>query len=229
MAPSAWAGTERGELLERLASKGVYLITDSELDRERLLKRLRLALEAGIDVVQFRPKGGADAASYRLGMSIAELCAGRGALLIANDRADLCVATGSHGVHLGQDDLPVTPARRLIGAGRLLGLSVSTLDEASAADRHPDVDYIGIGAIYPTETKPDAEYGGLELLKGARSRVRKPLVAIGGISLERVPDVIQAGADSVAVISAVFRAPDAGRAAEALLKAVARARADGAS
>jgi len=202
----------------------VYLVTDDELPRDRLLAGLDAALAAGIDVVQFRTKQSATRSALRLGAEVAQRCAARGALLVVNDRADIAVALRAGGLHVGQDDLPPAVAREVVGGKVLLGLSVSTVEEAAAAEGDAAVDYVGFGAIYPTATKPDAEYAGLELLRAARERVTKPLVAIGGITLERAAEVIAAGADCVAVVSAIFRAPEPGRAAEQLLACVTQAR-----
>src|SRR5262249_40412919 len=151
-------------------------------------------------------------------------CRAHDALCFANDRADLALVLGTDGLHVGQDDLPADVARALLGADRLLGLSVSYLEEADRAEHAVELDYIGFGAMYPTATKPDAEYAGLDLLRAARSRTRLPIVAIGGITLDTAGEVIRAGADLVAVVSAVFRAPDAGDAARRLLDTVVAAR-----
>ncbi len=214
----------RAALVARLVESGVYLVTDDTLPPDELLRRLDAALAAGVRVVQLRDKRTAMRAVLRLGEQVAELCARHGALLLVNDRADLALALDAAGLHVGQDDLPPEVARRLLGPERLLGLSASFLPEVEAAERLEAVDYIGFGALYPTATKLDAEPAGLELLRQARQRTRKPIVGIGGITADTAAEVIRAGADAVAVVSAVFRAPDAGSAARTLLDQVRAAR-----
>ena len=214
----------RAELLARLTRQGVYLVTDDGLPVDVMLARLEAALRAGIDVVQFRMKGGTTREALRVGEAVARLCVQHDAQLIGNDRADLAIAVGCQGLHVGQDDLPPEHARRVLGADRLLGVSVSYVEEAVAVQASAEIDYIGFGAMYPTMTKPDAEYAGLEMLRTVRGLVTKPIVAIGGITLDNAAEVVQAGADSVAVVSAILRSDDPGSAARSLLERVAMAR-----
>jgi thiamine-phosphate pyrophosphorylase len=210
----------RSERAQRLAAAGVYLVTDDALDPDTLLARLDQALAAGVGVVQYRSKQPRIPAVLELGRRVRDRCREHGALFFANDRADLALALDADGLHVGQDDLPPTDARPLLGSDRVLGLSVSYLDEADRADAMAELDYIGFGAIYPTATKPDAEYAGLDLLRQVRGRTRLPIVAIGGITLDNAAEVIHAGADLVAVVSEVFQAADAGVAVQRLLEAV---------
>jgi thiamine-phosphate diphosphorylase len=141
-----------------------------------------------------------------------------GGLLIVDDRVDIAVAAGAGGAHLGQDDLPVAVGRRMLGHDLILGASASYLEEI-APERLADVDYLGFGALFPTDTKPDAEYAGLELFREVCQRTRIPVIGIGGITVERVPDVMACGAAGVAVVSALFRADDPADAARRLLSA----------
>jgi thiamine-phosphate pyrophosphorylase len=147
-----------------------------------------------------------------------------GGVLIVNDRLDVALAVGAHGVHLGQDDLPARQARPL-ASGLVLGVSTHGLEQARHAQAD-GADYVAFGSIFPTGSKPSFELVGLDALRRVRPHVRVPLVAIGGITVERVPDVRAAGADAVAVISAIGRAPDPGAATAAFLAAL---RASGAS
>jgi thiamine-phosphate pyrophosphorylase len=140
-----------------------------------------------------------------------------------NDYADLAVALDAEGVHVGQDDLPPAAARAVVGPDRLVGLSVSAVEEAIEA-ASGEADYIGFGALFGTATKPDAEPAGPELLAEARRRVRLPIVGIGGVTAANLPEAIRAGADSVAVVSAVFGANDPAQATRELLAAIAAAR-----
>jgi thiamine-phosphate pyrophosphorylase len=169
----------------------------------------------GVTLLQYRNKSGsareivtqAQKLKARLGASVR---------LVMNDWADLCVAAGFHGVHLGQDDLSCDAARKVIGAEKFIGLSTHNPDQISAADR-TWADYIAIGPVFATSSKanPDPVIG-LAGVRGARGLTRKPLVAIGGITLENCCSVIEAGADSVAVISALLRDP--GKSAQDFLR-----------
>ena len=206
-----------------MTASGLYLITDDRLGDDDLLARLEAALGAGADVVQLRDKRPGRGRAYALGRRVAERCRAYGALVIVNDYADLAVALDADGIHVGQDDLPPGAARTVVGPRRLVGLSVSAVEEAiTAADG--DTDYIGFGSLFPTATKPDAEPAGPRLLAEARSRVPLPIVGIGGVTAANLGEAIRAGADSVAVVSAVFGAADPAAATRDLLAAIANAR-----
>jgi thiamine-phosphate pyrophosphorylase len=209
-----------------LTRTGLYLVTDDRLSADTLVARLGAALRAGADVVQFRDKREDRAAVAAVGRRVAEQCRAAGALFIVNDDARLAVELEADGVHVGQDDEPPARVRALIGPDRLIGLSISHLDELDATASDSAVDYIGFGALFATPTKPDAEPAGPELLAQARARVRLPIVGIGGITADNLAAAFAAGADSVAVVSAVFSAPDASAATRDLLAAISRARAD---
>lgn len=206
----------------QLRAARLYLVTDDRLPHDLLLQRLRLALEAGARVVQFRAKQLTRREFLRRAADVQDLCRGHGALFIVNDAADIAALLEADGLHLGQDDLPAAAARRLVGPHMLIGVSISAPHEAVEAAADPAVDYLGVGAMFPTDTKPDAEYGGLELLRTVRGQVKLPLVAIGGITIERTPEVWAAGADLVAVVSAVFGAADPAAATRALLQSSER-------
>jgi thiamine-phosphate pyrophosphorylase len=143
-----------------------------------------------------------------------------GGVLIVNDRLDVALAVGADGVHLGQDDLPAREARRL-APGLVVGVSTHDPDQARRAQAD-GADYVALGSIFPTGSKPSFELVGLEALRRVRPHVRVPLVAIGGVTVARVPDVRAAGADAVAVISAVGMAPDPGAATAAFLAVLQR-------
>lgn len=158
---------------------------------------------AGVGIVQYRDKFAAPQQVLEAGAKVAEAFAGRDCTLILNDRADLALLAG-WGVHVGQGDLPPADAKRIVGE-RIVGVSTHTDDQVIAADSTP-ADYIAIGPVFATSTKLDAEpVVGLEGVRRARALTRKPLVAIGGITRENARSVIDAGADSVAVISAIFQ------------------------
>ena len=206
----------RQRRLAILREARLYLVTDDSVEPARRRQVVAEGLAAGTRVVQLRDKLALGGALLREAADLAALCHRHGALLIVNDRADVAVAAGADGVHVGQEDLPLVAARQVVGPDRLVGVSASLPREAEAAERG-GADYVGFGAMYATATKPDAEYAGPRLLADVRSRVRVPLVAIGGITLDNAAEVLAAGADLVAVVSAVFHAAEPERAARALL------------
>jgi thiamine-phosphate pyrophosphorylase len=212
----------RAARLAMLRSARLYLVTDDRLDHHTLLQRTEQALEAGARVVQYRAKAPGRRQFLEQAADLQRLCRRFEALFIVNDAVDVAALLDADGVHLGQDDLPAGAARRLVGDDMLIGLSVSHLREAIAARDEGVVDYLGVGAMFPTGTKPDAEYGGPELLRAVRSQTCFPLVAIGGVSVENAASAWEAGADLLAVVSAVFSADDPARAVRALLAPAAR-------
>ncbi|MGE5620113.1 MAG: thiamine phosphate synthase [Sphingomonadaceae bacterium] len=211
------------EMLRLLVNSGVYLVTEDAVAAEGRLRSVDEALSAGARIVQLRDKRTPKRRLLEEARSMKALCEARGAAFIVNDDVALAWAADADGVHLGQDDLPVEEARRLLGPEKLIGLSISALEEALEADRQ-GVDYIGVGAIFATPTKTDAELGGLQLLERVRWRVKRPLVAIGGIDALNAGTVFRAGADAVAVVRAVFARPSIADATRELLEIARRAR-----
>ncbi len=169
-----------------------------------------ILLAAGVRLIQYRDKGASSRELFENSRRVFEPVRRRQGIFILNDRADIAGAVDADGVHLGQDDLPVELARRVLAPGRWVGYSTHRLAEVAQADRS-SADYIAFGPVFPTESKekPDPVVG-LEGLRAARKATRKPLVAIGGITVASAPAVIEAGADSVAVIGDLLRAPDIG-------------------
>jgi thiamine-phosphate pyrophosphorylase len=159
-------------------------------------------------LIQFRDKHASSRQLYATCLELKELLRDSGCRLIVNDRADVARATDADGVHLGQDDLPVEMARRVLASDKWIGCSTHSLCQVIEADRST-ADYIAFGPIFPTASKenPDPVVG-LEGLREARRVTGKPLVAIGGITLQNAPELLAAGADSVAVIGALLNAPD---------------------
>lgn len=190
-------------MLRLLVDTGVYLVTEDAVPGQQRLQAVAEALSGGARIIQLRDKRTRKRPLLEEARAMRELCRRSNALFLVNDDVALAWCADADGVHLGQEDLPAEEARRLLGEDKLIGLSISALEEAQEAERL-GVDYIGVGAIYATPTKLDAELGGLELLRSVRSRVAKPLVAIGGIDAARAPEVFDAGADAVAVVRAVF-------------------------
>lgn len=171
--------------------------------------------EGGVTLLQYRNKEGDTRDMLRHAREIKRVLEGK-AKLIMNDRGDLCVAAGYDGVHLGQDDLPAEGARLVVGDNRIVGVSTHNIEQVKEADAGP-ADYLAIGPVFPTTGKknPDALVG-LEGVRAARAATKKPLVAIGGITRSNAKSVIEAGADSVAVISGLLSSPR--KAAEEFLR-----------
>jgi len=216
--------TERGDLRlrrrEQLRAAGVYLVTEEALSRGRTSEEIAVAaLAAGIRVVQVREKEGTARRALEIALALRRVSRERRALLLVNDRIDLALAAEADGVHLGQTDLPVATARAILGPDALIGLSITDPAQLEAPDVRA-ADYLGVGAVFPTNSKEDARYTGLELLAAARAAVDLPVVAIGGITVENAAAAVRAGADVLAVISAITAAPDPGSAAHRLLTVV---------
>ncbi len=206
-------------MLERLH---LCVITDPRLAQGRdHVAIARAALSGGADMVQLRDKTGDLRDLLRQARTIQTLCRSHGAIFIVNDRVDLALAAGADGAHVGQEDLPAEAARRLLGPDRLLGVSTHSREQAEAA-RLAGADYIGFGPMFVTGTKDTGyEPRGLGALREVRAVVELPILAIGGITLETLSDVLAAGATAPAVISAVVAAPDIRAAAAAFRMCVA--------
>ena len=203
----------------------LYVVTDSQLSRGRSDAEVaRMAYEGGADVVQLRMKnadGGAMLEQANLIRQYAdEMCR----LFIVNDRVDIAMASGADGVHLGQSDIPLETASRLMGDDAIIGISVDNVEQAVAAEEG-GADYVGVGAVFRTSTKPDAMQGvGLGAVFEVRQAVDIPVVAIGGINRGNIQDVIRAGADSAAVVSAVVAQNDVAAAAHELRDLILKVR-----
>ena len=197
----------------------VYPITDKTLSgKPTHLAILRELARGGASWVQIRDKVTPDRELAADLLRCVEFAAARGIRLIVDDRCDLALVSGAAGVHLGQTDLPPEAARRIIGRRRIIGFSTHTPAQVRAARRMP-VDYLGFGPVFGTTTKENAEPPvGLEGLKIACRMADKPVVAIGGIGPGRIRAVLDAGASSAAVISALMGAPDIARRMEELLR-----------
>jgi len=201
----------------------LYVILDRSVARGRGLPALLDAvLAGGCRLVQLREKTLPPAELYPLAEALRRRCKEMGALFIVNDRADLALALDADGLHVGQDDLPAAAARRLLRPGMILG--VSTHDAGQAGRALADgADYIAVGSMFPTGTKPGFQLVGPELIRRIRPEVPVPIVGIGGITEDRAEAVIAAGADAVAVISAVCAAADPEAATRRFLERLARA------
>jgi len=199
--------------------QGLYVILDPAARPDRsLLDVLAAAAKGGARIFQYRNKQASMKEAYREALPLKRRAAELGATFIVNDRCDLAVAVDADGVHLGQDDLPVTEARRLMGPSKLIGLSTHNLQQVEEADRLKP-DYLGFGPIFKPASKHDHDpVVGIEGLRTIRSLTTLPVFAIGGIQLDQARSVMEAGADGLAVISAVMNAPDVEKAVTAFIE-----------
>ena len=203
----------------------LYVVLDRTAARGRDLDSLLAAvIDGGCRMVQLREKEWPSGRLLPLARRLRDRCRTAGVTFIVNDRVDVAVAVEADGVHVGQDDLPAGLARPLLRAGMVLGVSTHDIEQARAA-RDDGADYVAVGSMFPTATKPDFQLVGPALVRKLRGEIRVPLVGIGGITHDNVADVVRAGADGVAVISAVCAAPDPGAATQRFLELIRNARA----
>lgn len=201
----------------------LYVITESLPERSPL-EIAAAAFAGGAGVVQYRHKHATSRELFLWGQQLAALAREQGKVLIINDRADIALAVRADGVHLGPDDLPVSAARRLLGPTAIIGASAGTVDEAIEAEAE-GASYLGVGCIYGTASKADAgDPVGPARVAEIRAAVRLPIVAIGGITAAHIPELVAAGADGIAVISAVTRARQMKTAARELARTLKEAR-----
>jgi len=203
----------------------LYVITDAKLSRGRShLEVAREAIKGGASLIQLRDKEMSTRQLVETARKIKELTDEASIPLIINDRLDVALAVDADGVHVGQDDMPAALARQLIGPHKILGVSASTLEEALQAERE-EANYVSASPVFTTPTKPDAPPPtGLEGLRAIVEAVNLPVIAIGGIDEKNATEVMEAGAQGVAVISAVVSAPDIAAAARRLRETLETAR-----
>lgn len=198
---------------------GLYAIIDSQaLGGRSHLEVASQVIRGGAKVIQLRHKLDGKDELLSIAQQLKNLCSENGVLFLVNDHLDIALAVGADGLHLGQEDLPVAIARRLLPIDMILGCSVITVEQAKAAEAG-GADYIAVGSIYPTLSKETAKVVGPEMLRWVRGAVSLPLVAIGGINRDNAGEVAAAGANGVAVISAILRAEDVEEAARRVIKA----------
>lgn len=186
----------------------LYVILDAGLLRESATETARKLVGAGVEVLQYRAKNGPAREILECSRELSELAREARVRFFVNDRPDIAYLVGADGVHVGQDDVGAEQARAVVGPEGLVGLSTHNVEQFEKGAR-TSADYIAVGPIFPTSSKasPDPVVGP-ELVRRARRLTEKPIVAIGGITLERAAEVIEAGADAVAVISDILRAED---------------------
>lgn len=200
----------------------LYLCTDRALmSSATLAQNVRSAIEGGVSVVQLREKDCSSRTFYDLALSVKAVTDAYHVPLIINDRVDIALAVGADGVHIGQSDLPLTAVRALVGDRMLIGVSASNVQQAVQAERQ-GADYLGVGAMFATQTKADATAVSIDELKRIRQAVQLPIVAIGGINQQTLPRLYGTGIDGVAVVSAIVAQADV-RAAASALRALWRA------
>jgi thiamine-phosphate pyrophosphorylase len=204
----------------------VYLVTDTQLAADRPLGLIvAAAIRGGAKIIQYRDKGASTRKMVETARSLSSLCHDMGACFLINDRLDVALAVDADGVHIGQDDMPVGAARKLLGSGRLIGVTVHNLDELRAAEEE-NVNYLSVAPVFATSTKPDHQLPlGLEGLKALAAISRKPLVAIGGISHSNAAEVILSGAHGICVVSSIITAADPEKATRELYRIVKEAKA----
>jgi len=197
--------------------RGLYLVTDRKLCGDRQLEDVvRQALNGGAACVQLREKDVSTRFFIEEAQKIKALTVQFRVPLIINDRLDVALAAGADGIHIGQEDMPYVTARKLTGPKAIIGLSVETWDDVVKA-QELDVNYLGVSPIFETPTKTDTKGSwGLEGLARIKSYSRHPLVAIGGLNVSNAEDAVMAGADCIAVVSAICSAPDPLRASQEL-------------
>jgi thiamine-phosphate pyrophosphorylase len=191
-------------MADALYQGGICFITDRTQCAYSCSKMVRMALKAGIRWVQLRDKSMSRRDLFEEAVKLRDITREHGAFFVVNDYADIAAAVDADGVHLGQDDLPVAEARRVLGAGKVIGISTHSEAEALEAEAQ-GADYIGFGPVFRTETKDAGAPRGSGVLGSVRKKVRIPVVAIGGIGPEELEEVVASGADAVAVASAILR------------------------
>jgi thiamine-phosphate pyrophosphorylase len=205
---------------ERLGAARLYLVCDA-----RPLEWLRAALRGGVDLVQLRDRALDDAGLAEAAVAFRAAADEAGALFILNDRPDLVAAFGADGVHVGQDDATPADARSLVGPDRIVGRSTHAPAQADAAQADPDVDYLAVGPVHATPTKPGRPAAGLDYVSYAARTVTKPWFAIGGLDARNVGAVLDRGAERIVVVRAIAAAADPEAAARELEERLGAARA----
>jgi thiamine-phosphate pyrophosphorylase len=218
-------GLNGDRIRQRLDEARLYLCTDARTEQGDLDAFAEAALSGGVDIVQLRDKRDGVALEAKQEIEalevLARACARHGALLAVNDRADVALQLDADVLHLGQDDIPVSLARRVLGDEPVIGRSTHSADQARAAAAEPGVDYFCTGPCWPTPTKPGRAAPGLELVRAtAGMRTERPWFAIGGIDEQRLPEVLEAGARRIVVVRALTEVADPAGAAARLKAAL---------
>lgn len=198
----------------------LYLVADRTILGNRdFLKSIEDAISGGVTLIQLREKKSPTLEFYNMAKQVKKITSKHNIPLIINDRLDIALAIDAEGLHIGQDDMPLQIARKILGPNKIIGVSASTLEEALKAKKD-GADYLGVGAVFPTSSKDDADNVSIETLKLIKEKVKIPIVAIGGVNLKNTPQVMKTGIDGIAVISAILKSDDKKSAAQNLYKKV---------
>ena len=204
--------------MKREVDYSLYLCTDRDLMTSATVEEsVELAIRGGATVVQLREKVCSSREFYQLALRVKAITQRHGVPLIINDRADIALAAGADGVHVGQSDLPCPVVRAMVGPDKIVGVSAATVEEAVQAEQQ-GADYIGVGAMYATGTKTDARIVTPQVLDQIRQQVKLPIVVIGGINKNTIPHFKNRGIQGAAVVSAIVAQPDVEQAARELLQ-----------
>ncbi len=195
----------------------LYLVTDKSDDVEKFLNTIEEAIKGGTTVVQIREKTAETLDFYNLALQVKEITTKYNVPLIINDRVDVALAIDADGVHVGQSDMPCDITRQLIGNDKILGVSAATIEEAKKAQKD-GADYIGTGAVFPTQTKADAPSVTKEEMKAIVESIDIPVVAIGGITLENACELKDTGISGLSVVSAIMSSDNPKKSSQELLK-----------
>lgn len=195
----------------------LYLVTDNSEDVKKFLNTIEEAIKGGTTVVQLREKTADTLDFYDLALKVKEITSKYNVPLIINDRVDIALAIDADGVHVGQSDMPCEVTRKLIGEDKILGVSASTIDEAKKAQKD-GADYIGTGAVFPTQTKDDADSVTKQELKEIVESIDIPVVAIGGINIENAHELADTGISGLSVVSAIMSSDNPRKSSEELLR-----------
>jgi len=198
----------------------LYFVTDERFCEGKFEETIAAAIRGGVSIVQLREKDLETGAFYERARALGEITKASGIPLIINDRIDIALAVQADGVHLGQTDMPIGIARALLGPDSIIGVSVSTIEEAVVAERD-GADYLGISPVFTTPTKTDISAPlGLDGIEQIRHRVNIPMVGIGGIKINNAENVLRAGCDGIAVVTAIMASDDPEKASRELRKIV---------
>ncbi|MEP9407267.1 thiamine phosphate synthase [Peribacillus frigoritolerans] len=197
----------------------LYLVTEESIAIEELTRIIAESVSGGVSIVQLREKNNSSLSFYKNASALKQLLNELSIPLVINDRVDIALAVGADGIHIGQDDLPLPVVKKMVPEDMIVGVSVSTLEEALEAERN-GADYIGVGSVFPTKTKQDATLMALEDLGEICRGVSIPAVAIGGITADNMSALSDSGLSGTAVVSAIMNADNPKTASESLLKII---------
>jgi thiamine-phosphate pyrophosphorylase len=198
----------QNDMIQPTMIRGLYALTPDIADTDLLLKKVEAALQGGINMLQYRNKTANHKLQTQQARAILPMCRQYNVPLIINDSVKLCLTLDADGVHLGADDGNLAEVRNRIGKGKILGASCYNRFDLALLAQQQGASYVAFGACFASQTKPNAPVAGLDLFTRAKTELKIPTVAIGGITLANAPQVLQAGANSLAVINAIFNADD---------------------